>query len=88
MSGTTTDVRFWEVRRARTTKVVAWEVRWVVGGRPRSSSRRTKGLAEAFLAELRQAARAGEAFDVATGLPTSMLPAPSAQTWLAFAQAY
>jgi uncharacterized protein (DUF2267 family) len=63
-------------------------VRWVVAGRTRSRSRRTNGLAEAFLAELRQAARAGEAFDVATGLPTSMLPAPSAQTWLAFAQAY
>ena len=88
MSGTSTDVRFWELRRARTTKVVAWEVRWVVAGRARSSSRRTKALAEAFLAELRQAARTGEAFDVATGLPTFMLPAPPAQTWLSFAQAY
>ncbi len=88
MSGATSDVRFWEVRRARTTKVQAWEVRWVVGGRPRSRSRRTKALAEAFLGELRAAARRGESFDVATGLPASMIPQPLVTSWLEFVQDY
>lgn len=45
-------------------------------------------MAEAFLAELRQAARRGEAFDVATGMAVSMLPPPEAMSWLAFAQVY
>jgi hypothetical protein len=45
-------------------------------------------LAESFLAVLRQAARRGESFDVSTGMPTSLLPSPTAQTWLEFAQAY
>ena len=60
---TTTDVRFWDVRRKRYRNVVAYEVRWVVAGKQRSRSRRTKELAESFLADLRQAARRGEAFD-------------------------
>src|SRR6266516_2716843 len=83
---TTTAVRFWDVRRNR-TKVASYEVRWVVAGRPRSRSRRTKALAEAFLSDLRQAARRGEQFDIATGLPESML-AQSGSTWLHFVQRY
>lgn len=71
MSGTSTDVRFLVTRRTRTTKVVAWEVRRVVAGQARSSSRRTKALAEVFLAELRQAARAGENWST----PPSRMPA-------------
>src|SRR6266496_2204054 len=83
---TTTAVRFWDVRRNR-AKVASYEVRWVVAGRERSRSRRTKALAEAFLSDLRQAARRGERFDIATGLPESML-ATSGPTWLDFAQRY
>jgi integrase len=81
---TTTEVRFWEVRRNRSSRASSYEVRWVVGGRGRSRTRRTKALAESFLAELRQAARRGEAFDVETGLPTSMLAATPGLTWYAF----
>ena len=84
----TTDVRFWDVRRSRTVNVPSWEVRWVVASRPRSQSRRTKALAEALLAELRNAARRGELFDVDSGLPDSMLPTEGTTTWLAFAQRY
>jgi integrase len=83
---TTTAVRFWDVRRNR-TKVASYEIRWVVAGRERSRSRRTKALAEAFLSDLRQAARRGERFDIATGLPESMM-ATSGPTWLDFAQRY
>jgi integrase len=83
----TTDVRFWEARR-RNTKVASWEVRWIVAGQHRSTSRRTKALAEAFLAELRAAARRGELFDTGNGLPDSMQPADAGLTWLEFAQQY
>jgi hypothetical protein len=82
-----TDVRFWDVRRKRWRNVVAYEVRWVVAGRQRSRSRRTKELAESFLADLRQAARKGEPFDLATGLPLSLIQT-TGPTWLQFVQHY
>jgi len=41
---TTTDVRFWGVRRKRSRNVLAYEVRWVVAGKQRSRSRRTREL--------------------------------------------
>jgi hypothetical protein len=84
---TTTDVRFWGVRRKRSRNVLAYEVRWVVAGKQRSRSRRTRELAESFLADLRQAARRGEAFDLTTGLPLSVIQTKG-PTWLEFAQRY
>jgi integrase len=83
----TTDVRFWEIRRNTSSKTPSYEVRWVVAGRPRSRARRTKALAEAFLADLRAAARRGEAFDSDTGLPESLQPTAGV-SWLHFAQRY
>ncbi|MEV5745785.1 tyrosine-type recombinase/integrase [Microbispora rosea] len=84
------DVKFWEIRRNKSSKTASYEVRWTVGGRQRSKTRRTKALAESFLSDLRQAAKNGEAFDIATGLPVSMLaPDPKAgPTVLTFAQEY
>jgi integrase len=84
----TTDVKFWDVRRNKSSKTPSYEVRWVVAGRERSRTRRTKALAETFLSELRQAARRGEAFDVDSGLPASMLAAKTGLTWYAFALKY
>lgn len=49
---------------------------------------KTKGLAESFLSSLRQAAKNGEAFDLESGLPSSMVKAKDARTWYAFAVAY
>ncbi|MER5325682.1 hypothetical protein [Streptosporangium roseum] len=43
-----------------------------VGGKQKSKTFRTKALADNFLFTLRQAAKRGEAFNVATGLPESM----------------
>jgi integrase len=83
---TTTDVRFWDVRRNR-TKIASYEIRWVVAGKAKSRTRRTKALAESFLSDLRQAARRGERFDIATGLPESMIAA-TGPSWLTFAQRY
>ncbi len=88
MSGTTSDVRFWDIRRNRSSKSTSFEVRWVTGGRQHSRARPTKALAAAFLAELRAAARRGESFDVATGLPSSMGPRPAVTSWLEFVQDY
>ncbi|WP_308201447.1 tyrosine-type recombinase/integrase [Sphaerisporangium perillae] len=63
-------------------------MRWKVGGREKSKTVRTKALAESFLSDLRQAAKVGEAFDVESGLPLSLVKAKAARTWLQFAQAY
>jgi integrase len=90
----TTDVKFWEIRQKKGRKNPTWEIRWTTGGKENSRTRRTKALADSFLSDLRQAAKRGEEFDVASGLPVSMLEAqPSVEpekpiTFLAFAQEY
>lgn len=60
--------------------------RWHVGGQPKSLTFIAEPLAEAFLSDLRQAAKAGEDFDLATGLPPSMMVPPPGPTLLPFAQ--
>ena len=62
------DVRFWkiEVRKNRRTP---YRVRWTVAGEPFLTS----ALAESFRSQLITAARAGEGFDLETGLPDSMV---------------
>jgi integrase len=84
----TTDVRFWDVRRNRSSRSTSYEVRWVVAGRQFSRTRATKALAESFLSELRQAAKRGDAFDTSEGLPLSMRQAKHATSWFAFVLAY
>ncbi|MEV4066284.1 tyrosine-type recombinase/integrase [Nonomuraea dietziae] len=85
----TYDVRFWEVRRNTSSKTPSYEARWKVGHKPKSKTFRTKALAESFLSTLREAARKGEGFDIATGLPVSMLKAqPSGPSFFEFAQSY
>lgn len=84
----TTDVRFWDVRRNRSSRSTSYAVRWVVAGRQFSRTRATKALAESFLSELRQAAKRGEAFDTSEGLPLSMRQAKHATSWFAFVLAY
>ncbi|MET8145365.1 tyrosine-type recombinase/integrase [Sphaerisporangium sp. NPDC005288] len=81
-------MKFWDIRRNMSSKTASYEVRWKVGGRQKSKTLRTKALAESFLSDLRQAARRGEAFDLETGLPESLVKAKNARTWLEFAQAY
>jgi integrase len=81
-------VRFWEIRRNQSSRRPSYEVRWTVDGRAKSRSYPKKALAEAFRAELIGAANKGEAFDVDTGLPDSILRDRSSATWLRFVQAY
>ncbi|GAT70249.1 integrase [Planomonospora sphaerica] len=87
---TTYDVKFWEIQRRKDRKTLSFLVRWTVDRKAKSKSFRTKGLAESFLSDLRQAAKAGEASDVTAGLPLSMLAAeqPAGPTFLEFAQTY
>ncbi|NAS26591.1 tyrosine-type recombinase/integrase [Herbidospora sp. NEAU-GS84] len=83
------DVKFWDIRRYSTTRGPSYTVRWTVGKREKSKSFKTKALAENLLSDLRQAAKRGEAFDVETGLPVSMLAAAkTGPSFLAFAQSY
>ncbi|MEU7900492.1 site-specific integrase [Nonomuraea sp. NPDC049152] len=88
-------VKFWDIRTntrsdgtSKKPRVISHTVRWTVGNREKSSTFKTKGLAESFLSELRQAARKGEAFDLETCLPLSMLKDKDARTWYSFAVAH
>jgi integrase len=66
----------------------SYTVRWVVAGREKSRTFVTRALADSFRSDLVQATNQGEAFDVETGLPDSMVEAPAAVTWLEFAKKY
>jgi hypothetical protein len=80
-------VKFWAIRPGKAKTKRTYEVRWKVGRAPHSRTLGNKAQAENFLSDLRQAARAGSAFDVSTGLPDSMSTLPG-RSWLAFCQAY
>lgn len=65
------------------------EVRWRTDKRPHSRSFKSKPLADSFRAELLTAVRAGEAFDVTSGLPDSMLRKQrTGPSWFEHAVAY
>ncbi|RBQ16938.1 site-specific integrase [Spongiactinospora rosea] len=87
---TSYDVKLGEIQHRSDRKTMAYIARWTVGRKAKSKSFRTKALAASFLSDLRQATKAGEAFDVTTGLPLSMLAAkaPEGPTFLEFAQTY
>ena len=69
------DVKFWEPKKIGDTARGRWRVRWLVAGGEHCQSFAVKPLADGFLAELREASRAGRPFDTADGLPVR--PAPS-----------
>ena len=82
-------VRVWDIKVNRGTgKQRSYTARWTVNGRERSKTFATKALASYFRSDLMQAMNDGEAFDLESGLPESMLEAKSATTWLAFVQSY
>ena len=80
-------VKFWAIRPGKAKTKRTYEVRWKVGRTLHPRTLGNKAQAENFLSDLRQAARAGEPFDVATGLPGSMMIAQS-RSWFAFCLAY
>lgn len=83
------DVRVWATERVQGKRATAHKVVWIVAGRRWKKSHRTAAAAESFRSELLTAARRGEAFDMATGRPLSMLRtrAPT-MSWYEFACAY
>ncbi|GGZ24172.1 tyrosine-type recombinase/integrase [Streptomyces poonensis] len=81
------NVRIWGIRR-RDSKAAPFQVRWTVAGKVHQQPFATKTLADARRAKLLTAARAGEAFDVATGLPASELRESTSPTWYEHACAY
>lgn len=82
------DVTIWRIRR-RKGRRKPYEVRWTVNRVEKSKSYLTSALAEDFRSDLLKAARRGEAFDVETGQPESMLaPVRPERTWFEFALGY
>lgn len=65
--------------------VTSYIVRWKVGGRRRKQRFKTRALADSFRAELLAAARRGEAFDIATATPVSVMQSRRDPNWLEFA---
>ena len=82
------DVRIHAIRR-RPDRRRPFEVRWHAGGRARSRSFITRGLADSYRAELIRAARKGLDFTPGTGEPSSWAaPEPDTISWLEHAAAY
>jgi integrase len=85
---TTYDVRVWRIDVYGGASTTSYIVRWKVGGRPRKQRFKTRALADSFRADLLSAARRGEAFDLATGLPVSATQPKRDANWLDFACDY
>jgi hypothetical protein len=61
----------WVVVR-KNARGATFRVRWTVAGKPRSRTFRSEDRAQAFRQRLIQAARQGQPFEVASGLPLSI----------------
>jgi hypothetical protein len=85
---TTFNVRVWKTSVYQGARVTTYHVRWGVDGQPFREPFRNRAQADSFRAELVAAARKGEAFYVATGLPVSMERADKRMSWYDFACAY
>ncbi|SDK34146.1 Phage integrase family protein [Nonomuraea maritima] len=86
---TTYDVKLSGIQHRTDRETPVFVARWRIAGKQKSKSFRTKGLANAFMSDLRQAAKAGEEFDIASGLPVSMFARKSiGPSFFEFAQAY
>lgn len=85
---TTFDVRVWGIRKVTGKRGTRHMVRWSVGGRQRAKTFATRALANSHRADLMSAMNRGEPFDLATGLPMSMLPDERSVTWWEWTQRY
>lgn len=86
---TSYDVRIWKTEKREGKRATTYKVVWLVAGRRWSTTHRTAALADSFRSELLTAVRKGEAFDVDTDRPLSMLRRETPETtWYEFACAY
>lgn len=88
MDNLTYDVRIWKAEIYKGAKVTTYKVRWKVGPRRWKQPFRTRAQAVSFEAELRSAARRGEAFDITTGRPVSWSRANKDMSWYDFCVSY
>lgn len=79
-------VKIWAIRKRDYRK--PYQLRWKVGTRPHSESFLTLGLAESRRAQLITAAREGEPFDIASGLPKSLVIKERDISWYEHARRY
>lgn len=87
-AGATYDIRLWKIGKAR-SKTRPHMLRWVVAGTVKTETFGTYALADSRRAELLQAMRRGEAFDIESGLPESMFRARQrTRSWFNFCCAY
>lgn len=83
----TFQVRFWEIQFKKGRRR-PYGVRWITAGREHSEWFANKAQASSRRSELMTAARAGEAFDIETGLPESELRKRNSLSLLEFAQSH
>lgn len=87
MGGTTHQVRVWQIKHVQGRRR-PYGVRWITAGREHSEWYATKSLAEAFWAQLVRAQKAGEGFEVSSGLPLTLMRQRGERTLLELAVAY
>jgi integrase len=85
---TTYDVRIWRIQANARAGGKSYTVRWKVAKQRWKSTFKTAALADSFRSDLLAAARKGEAFDLSTGRPVSMLRASKDMSWYSFACAF
>ncbi|QXJ22513.1 tyrosine-type recombinase/integrase [Actinomadura graeca] len=88
MQNITYDARIYKTEVYKGKSVTTYTARWKVGPQVWRESFRVKAQVDSFQAELRAAARKGEAFDVTTGRPVSWGRAKKDMSWYAFCLAY
>jgi hypothetical protein len=87
---TTYSVRIWKIesRKNAQGKVTSYRVRWETEGKDFRKSFKVSAQADSFRARLLSAARNGEAFDKASGLPVSLVREQNQMPWFDFAREY
>ncbi|MFG1815779.1 tyrosine-type recombinase/integrase [Kribbella sp. NPDC049174] len=75
------DVRIWKIDTYAGKRGKTYTVRWAVAGKRSQQTFAHIKLADSFRSKLTTAAREGVPFDIATGLPQTMLRQLSRRTW-------
>jgi len=87
-SDTSDDVRVWSIRTYTGKTRTSHTTQWRVGPRRHQRTFPTRALADSFRADLLVGSSRGVLFDVATGLPATVVDRAAARTWFAHAVDY
>jgi len=82
------DVRVYKVETRKGARRTTYRVRWAVGGTRFTDTFATAKLADSHRSRLLSAARDGEAFDMATGLPRSVTVSRNQRRWVELAREF